>query len=86
MADIIIFWCTEMTVSIRADFFLINYIISKNLNVLGIINKEERSHLSMKYGCINSLDLISSPLKNTVQKFSLRSNFVECMSCLGQTT
>lgn len=51
LADIIIIWCAEMTVPITADFFffLIN-IISKKVNAVGIINKEERPHLSMKDG------------------------------------
>lgn len=56
-----------MTVPIRVDFFfLINNIISKFLNVLGVINKEKKPHVLMKYGCINSRDLISSPL-NLIQ-------------------
>lgn len=81
----IIFWYIEKTVTIRVVLFLVNNIISKNLNVLEIINKEERPHFLMKYGCTNSPDLISGTLKHdTVQKFSLGLNFVEFMFCLRQ--
>lgn len=65
--------------------FLVNNIISRNVNVLEIINKEEGPHFLMKYGCMNSTDLISGTLKyDTVQKFSLGLNFVEFMFCLRQ--
>lgn len=81
----IIFRHIEKTVPFRVDLFLVNNIISKNLNVLEIINKEERPHFLMKYGCINSPDLISGTFKyDTVQKFSLGLNFVEFMFCLRQ--
>lgn len=80
-----IFLHIEKTVTIRVVLFLVNNIISKNLNVLEIINKKERPRFLMKYGCMNSSDLISGTLKyDPVQKFSLGLNFVEFMFCLRQ--
>lgn len=81
----IIFWHNDKTIPVRVVLLLVNNIISKNVNVLEIINKEERLQFLMKYGCMNSPDLISGTLKyDTVQKFSLDLNFVEFMFCLRQ--
>lgn len=50
----IIFWHIEKTVPIRVVLLPVNNINSKILSVLEIINKEERLHFLMKYGCMNS--------------------------------